>query len=401
MHLVWKLLRHHISVPQLAGFFFANLVGMLIILLGYQFYRDVLPVFTADDSFMKSDFLIVSKKISTASTFSGRDNSFTNADIDDLTQQPFVKKLGRFTRAEYKLDAQMGVGGQKLINTELFLESVPDEFIDVPLKDWTYKPGITRDVPVILPRSYINMYNFGFAQTHSLPKISEGVMGMIDLLIHIRGNGRQDDFRGRVIGFSSRLNSILVPQAFMEWSNQTYAPLEESRPTRLLMEVVNPADQRVADYLERKGYDMEDDRLNAEKTTYFLRLVVTIVMAVGVVIALLSFYILMLSIYLLVQKNASKLESLMLLGYAPRRVAKPYQLLAALLNLAVLLLAIAGVWMIRGRYLPLITALYPQLPDPSMLPTLLLGLALFLLVTLMAVLIIHRKMLRIWHRKDS
>ena len=34
MKLVWKLLRQHISVPQFAGFFFANLVGMLIVLLG-------------------------------------------------------------------------------------------------------------------------------------------------------------------------------------------------------------------------------------------------------------------------------------------------------------------------------------------------------------------------------
>lgn len=68
MSLVWKLLRQHISVPQFIGFFFANLFGMIIVLLAFQFYRDVLPVFTADDSFMKADYLIMSKKIGTAST---------------------------------------------------------------------------------------------------------------------------------------------------------------------------------------------------------------------------------------------------------------------------------------------------------------------------------------------
>ena len=51
--LVWKLLRQHISVGQLAGFFLANLFGMMIVLLSVQFYRDVLPVFTEGDSFMK------------------------------------------------------------------------------------------------------------------------------------------------------------------------------------------------------------------------------------------------------------------------------------------------------------------------------------------------------------
>lgn len=400
MNLVWKLLRHHISIPQLAGFFLANLAGMLIVLLAFQFYRDVLPVFTADDSFMKADFMIVNKRISAATTLSGRSQGFTKADIDDLSRQPFVKRLGTFTRAEYKLDAQLGVGQQNLISTELFLESVPDGFIDVPLTDWKYTPGSSPDVPVILPRSYINLYNFGYAQSHNLPKISEGVLGVINLRIRIRGNGRDDIYKGRVIGFSSRLNSILVPQSFMEWSNQTYAPLEQTAPSRLLLEVSNPADEQVAQYLERKGYDTEDDRQNAEKTAYFLRLLVTIVIAVGLVIALLSFYILMLSIYLLVQKNASKLESLMLIGYSPSKVARPYQLLTIALNALVLVLAIGVLWFVRARYMQLVATLYPQLPDGSPLPALLLGVALFVLVSLLNVLIVRRKMLRIWHRKD-
>lgn len=65
MSLVWKLLRQHISLPQLAGFFFANLCGMVIVLLSVQFYKDILPVFTEGDSFIKKDYIIVSKKVST------------------------------------------------------------------------------------------------------------------------------------------------------------------------------------------------------------------------------------------------------------------------------------------------------------------------------------------------
>ena len=54
--LVWNLLRQHISIGQLAGFFLANLFGMMIVLLSVQFYKDVIPVFTEGDSFMKKDF---------------------------------------------------------------------------------------------------------------------------------------------------------------------------------------------------------------------------------------------------------------------------------------------------------------------------------------------------------
>lgn len=234
MNLVWKLLRQHISVPQFTGFAFANLFGMLIVLLGYQFYCDVLPVFTSQDSFMKADYLIVSKRIGTASTISGRDNSFNNAEIDDISSQKFIKKIGNFTSTEYKVDAHMGINGQSILSSELFFESVPDEFVDVSLKDWKYDEG-SREVPIILPRTYINMYNFGFAQSRSLPKISDGLIGMIDFRIYIHGNGHQDEYKGKVIGFSNRLNTILVPQKFMDWSNKYYSPAEKSNPTRLIM----------------------------------------------------------------------------------------------------------------------------------------------------------------------
>lgn len=399
MTLVWKLLRRHISVPQFAGFAFANLFGMLIVLLGYQFYCDVLPVFTSQDSFMKSDYMIVSKKVGAAGTFSGRSNTFTGAEIDELSGRRFVGKVGKFTSAEYRVDARMGIDGQSILSSEIFFESVPDGFVDVPLKDWKYEEG-SHVVPIILPRTYINMYNFGFAQTRSLPKISDGLVGMIDFRIFIHGNGRHDEFKGRVIGFSSRLNTILVPQAFMDWSNSVYAPGRQSAPTRLIVETVNPGDENIAKYLDDNGYEVEDDKLQNEKTTYFLRMTVTVVMFVGAVISVLSFYILMLSIYLLVQKNTTKLENLLLIGYSPFRVALPYEVLTLCLNAAVLVIALVAVSLVRGYYMGVVETLFPQADYGSMLPSVLLGLLLFVVVSVANMAVIYRKMMRIWWRKD-
>lgn len=399
MTLVWKLLRQHISVPQFAGFAFANLFGMLIVLLGYQFYCDVLPVFTSQDSFMKADYLIVSKKIGAASTLSGRTNAFNGSEIDDFSSQKFIKKIGKFTSTEYKVDANMGINGQAVLSSELFFESVPDGFVDVPLKEWKYVEG-SKEVPIILPRTYINMYNFGFAQSHSLPKISDGLVGMIDFRIYIHGNGHQDEYKGKVIGFSNRLNTILVPQTFMDWSNSYYAPNEKSDPTRLIVEVSNPTDENIAKYLDNKGYEVDSDKLQSEKTTYFLRMIVTVVMAVGVVISILSFYILMLSIYLLVQKNTTKLENLLLIGYSPIRVAMPYELLTLGLNALVLVIALIIISFIRNYYMGVIETLFPQIDDGNMWPAIILGVILFMFVSVMNLIAIYRKVMRIWWRKD-
>ena len=399
MNLVWKLLRQHISIPQFIGFFFANLFGMFIVLLGFQFYNDVLPVFTSQDSFMKADYLIVSKKIGAASAISGRTNTFSIAEADDLAGQRFTKNVGKFTSTEYKVDANMGVNGQSILNSEMFFESVPDKFVDVPLQDWTYQEG-SREVPIILPRTYINMYNFGFAQTHSLPKISDGLVGMIDFKIFIHGNGHRDEFKGKVIGFSNRLNTILVPQKFMDWSNGYYAPGQKSDPTRLIVEVGNPADDNITKYLDKKGFEVESDKLQAEKTTYFLKMIVSLVMVIGLVISLLSFYILMLSIYLLVQKNSSKLENLLFIGYCPAKVALPYQILTIALNIAVLLITWIILFFVRDYYMEVIETLFPQIESGSMIMSIGLGILLFLIVTAINQIAIRRKVMSIWKRKE-
>ena len=398
MNLVWKLLRQHVSVPQFIGFFFANLCGMLIVLLGFQFYRDVLPVFTQGDSFMGAEYIIVSKKITAGNTLSGRSNSFTASDIDDIQGQDFARKVGKFTSTEYKVDARMGINGTPVLSSELFFESVPDNFVDVSLDKWQWKEG-DPSVPIILPRSDIAMYNFGFAHNHSLPKISDGLGGMIDFKIVIHGNGRQDEYKGKVIGFSSRLNSILVPQSFMEWSNSTYAPDSKSDPTRLIVEVANPADERIAQYIEDNGFDTENNNLDAEKTTYFLKLVVTLVMAIGGVISVLSFYILMLSIYLLVQKNASKLQNLLLIGYSPTLVAMPYQLLTIGLNLVVLLIALVVLSLLRGYYMEVIETLFPDIDEGNILPSVAVGLCLFALISVVNVIAVRRKVMSVWRKK--
>ena len=397
MNLVWKLLRQHISVPQFIGFFFANLFGVMIILFGFQFYNDVVPVFTSGDSFMKNNYLIVSKTIGTANALSGQSNTFANSEIDELKEQKFVSGVGRFTSAAYKVDATMGVKGVNILNSELFLESVPDKFVDVPLDKWQYDEG-SKTVPIILPRSYITMYNFGFAQSRSLPKISEGLVGIVDFTLFVHGNGKEGQFKGMVIGFSSRLNSILVPQSFMEWSNKEYSADSDNQPTRLIVEVDNPTDSKVTTYMENHGYDTADNNMDAEKITYFLKLLVSIVMVVGLVISVLSFYILMLSIYLLVQKNSTKLENLLLIGYSPASVALPYQILTLALNLSVLVIALVALVFARNYYLETIAMLFPEISEGTMLGSVLLGLALFAIVSLLNIIAIRHKITSIWRK---
>ena len=400
MSLVWKLLRQHISIAQLAGFFFANLFGMFIVLLGLQFYNDVKPLFSQEDGFLKPEYLIVSKRISGVSVLgAGESCSFSERDIQDITSQPFCKSVGAFTASQYRVVCSLGMKGVAQMGTDMFFESVPDRFVDTDLSQWKFNPeeGI---IPIVLPRTYLAIYNFGFAQSQSLPKISEGIVGMIDMVVILRGNGQEERLKGKVIGFSSRLNTILVPESFIQWSNAKFAPEADLAPNRLIVEVNNPTDDAIVKYINEHNLELENDKLDAGKATYFLRVVTVLVMCIGMLISVLSFYILMLSIYLLVQKNTEKLRNLLLIGYSPVRVSLPYQLLTVGMNGVVLLLSFVILYVVRSYYMDTLWVMFPQMQDGTMLPALALGFCLFAVVSIINIIAVRNRVMKIWNRKE-
>lgn len=391
MSLIWKLLRQHISAVQLLGFFLANLVGMLIVLFAVQFYRDVRPVFTQDEGLIPGDYLILSKRISAMGL--GNNTTFSERELNDIQSQSFCKRVGGFTASQYKVNCYAGIDGVANFGTQMYFESVPDEYVDTKKEQWRWHEG-NQFVPIILPKSYLAIYNFGFAQSRSLPKLSEGVVSMIEMTLILRGDGKEHRLKGKVIGFTNRLNTILVPEEFMQWSNGDLAPHSDSSPTRLIMEVKNPTDERITKYVQQHGYDIDEDKLQAGKTTYFLKVMAILVGCVGLLISLLSFFILMLSIYLLVQKNTQKFQTLMLLGYSSWKVSLPYQLLTILLNAFVLLLALALLYMIRNTYMQVLWNMFPTMKEQSLLPAIILGIILFLLVSILNSIAIRRKIER-------
>lgn len=395
MRLVWKLLRQHLSVLQLVGFFLANLFGMLVVLLSVQFYSDVRPVFAQEDGFIKNDYLIVNKRFSTLTGTA----TFTRAEIDDIRQQTFARNVGPFTATQYKVGAAFALPGMSsAMGTEMFFESVPDEFIDTKTPGWHFD-SLSTEVPIILPRTYLALWNFGFAQSHSLPKLTESTISNLrmDIIMRSKDGAKLRRLTGVVKGFTTRLNTILAPESFVTWSNHEFAPSEDTSPTQLIVEVANPADDHIMKYFTAKGYEIAEDKLDAGKTMYFLRIVCGIVMSVGLLISVLSFYILMLSIYLLVQKNTIKLQNLLLIGYSPERVSLPYQLLTVGMNLGVLVLALVLLLVARSQYLELIWNVFPQLAEAPVWPALVLGGVLFVVVNIINIVAVRRKVLGIWN----
>ncbi len=352
----------------------ANLVGLSIVLTAIQFYRDVDSAMNHEDSFLRRDFLVVSKQIG----ITDRATGFTPEEIEDLQSQPWVENIGRFTPSLFKAAISVEFQGHGM-SSETFFESIPDSFFDRLPDGWGFDPD-NPVVPIILSRDYLSLYNFGFASSRGLPKFRESEIGLVPLTIAIQGNGHYTRVKGYIAGFSSRISTIAVPEDFMKWANATFAPqYADVDPSRLVIEVNNPGDPAIKRYMSSHALEIAGDKIDNSQASYFLSVLTAVVIGVGTIISLLAFFILMLSIYLLLQKNREKLHDLMLLGYSPRQVGKYYYRIVILANSLVLVLSIAVMLVARTFWSDPLRQLDME-PTTPLVPVA-VGLAISLLTT--------------------
>ena len=344
--LIWQLLRKHISIFELAIFFIANLIGMTVILSGVQLYSDLKPVLMGENSLIGADYVVINHSVERVGINS---ETFSDDDIAALVELESVNSVGGFTSSKFEVDGSIVFNGRRL-STMLFFESVPDEFVDVESRDWAFVVGDTT-IPIILPRNYLNLYNFGFSSTQNLPQITEDMIKSVSLGLRLSGNGMSDDYTGRIVGFSDRINTILVPNEFLQWANDYYADVDIEDATRLILEVNNPSDPTLLAHIKECNYVIENKPSESSKALVILKVCVAIVIAIGLIFCVLSLIILTLSIYLLLQKNITTLENMVLIGHTPRRVAMPYKVMTLILNLSIFAISLVLIYLAEGYYM--------------------------------------------------
>jgi len=386
MKLIWKLLRQHISIGEFAVFVVAGIVGMLIMLTGVQLYGDIRPMLTGEKSLIGNDYMIVTKPVKRVGISSTK---FSTDEVEAFRNEEFVIDLGEFLSSQYEVYGSVMFNGRKL-STMMFFEAVDDKFVDVETDKWHFD-GITCSIPIIIPRNYLNLYNFGFSQTQGLPQITEVLIKSVELDIRLSGNGYSDHLPARVVGFSDRLNTILVPMEFMQWANERYADTSAEEVSRLIVEVKNPGDPELMAYLDQMGYQAEEKAAESSKALFLLQVSVAVIVFIGLVFSILSIFILTLSIYLLIEKNSEKLRNLALIGYTPQHIAKPYNLITTLLNLAIFVVSIVATLLIRAKYLGYISEIFGVEVGGTALVAIVTGIILSVVITAFNVLIIRRK----------
>jgi len=296
------------------GAIIGTFLGLFLLLSAVQLYLDFQSLLSGGDN--NSHYVSVNKKVRLLDMLN-TSPSFSQKEIDTLLQHPLIDDVGIFTANRFKVSASSRMIG---FRTALFFESVEEDFLDVPLDKFYWKEG-GKDIPVIISRDYLALYNFGFAPSQGLPPITQNTITKVPVDVTINGRGLTKTFKGKIVGFSDRFNSVLVPQSFMDWANKNYGSSPNKTISRLILKTSNPYSKELQTFLSNKNYEVSRGKLIGGQFGILLKLVLGLIAFIGLVLVFLSILLLLLQFELLITQANKDIALFLQLGYQPKHIS--------------------------------------------------------------------------------
>lgn len=322
-------------------------IALLLILSAVQIqvnYNELLYGSNNQDSI--ANFLVINKKIDGNSAT----NTLSKQTIDKLKKQHFVDAVGQLTSSQFKVSAQ-SPSDRFPFYTDLFFESVPDTFIDVQSSAWQWTEGSTN-IPLIIPNQFLDLYNFGFAPSQNLMQLTQQMVMALPVVINIQYHGQVVPFTGRVVGFSDRISSVLVPQIFLEWANNRFGTQVPTEPSRVVIKTKDAGNPQLVSYLKEEGLVTDADKTRFSKYRQIVNTIVSASWVTGAIMLLFALLVFSLFIQLTIASTKNEINLLVTLGASPRQLQRFLMKQFLPLNIAITMACLLAVallqWLLQG-----------------------------------------------------
>jgi hypothetical protein len=321
MPLIYKNIQPYLNTHQNKASrllsYFGLCVGVVLLLCSVQLYININQLLKDKDPKRNGyDFIPVTKTITNENMTD--DNRFTMAEIGDLKKQAFIDDIAPSVANQFKLRAS--AGSLLPFSTDLFAEALDEKFIDTVPPSFFWKEG-QLDVPIILSADFLEMYNV-FALGQDLPQFSAATITNINLVLECYGPGGTQQYRGHIVALSDRINSIIVPENFMQMANQKFAGISNVPASRIYLKTKDANNTALLNFLSTKNYHINKDKTRFGRIKQILQGIVSGLGGFGVLVILLAMAIFAFYLQLMIARSKENLQLLLTLGYSPAWLSK-------------------------------------------------------------------------------
>lgn len=294
-------------------------VGVLLLLCSVQMFINIQQLLK-EGSIRKDgfDFVSITKNITNETMGQPEKNLFHADEIEALKQQPFIAGVSPLLANDFRV--QLSAGNVLPFSTDMFLEALDNDFIDTLPPNFTWKEG-DQQIPIILSSDFFEIYNI-FAPGQGLPQLSKETAMGIPVQITCYGRDNAFTFSGRIVAFSDRVNSVLVPKNFLQWANKTFAHKERQDASRLFLKLKDVNDPHLVRYLDGQDYVISRDKTLLGRNKIVLQGIFSGLGIFGLLVVILALMLFSFYLQLVIARSRQNLELLLTLGYSPRWLGK-------------------------------------------------------------------------------
>ncbi|MEO6406120.1 MAG: FtsX-like permease family protein [Ferruginibacter sp.] len=302
-----------------SGFFsYAGLaIGVLMLLCATQMFININELLREKNARKNGfDFISLTKTITDENM--GHDNRFTQAEIDEIKAQPFIADAAPLIGNQFRAKASAG----KIIpfSTDLFLEAIQNNFLDTLPPNFTWQPG-QQTVPVVFSADFLEMYNV-FAPAQDLPQLSENSISSVNIVLECYGPLGVYNFKANIVGISDRINSVLVPENFLQWANKSFGNVTNVPAARVYIKTGDANSAELLNFLQQKNYHVNKDKTKFGRVKQILQAVVSGLAIFALLVILLAMMLFSFYLQLMIARSKDNLQLLILLGYSPGWLSK-------------------------------------------------------------------------------
>lgn len=292
-------------------------VGMLLLLCSIQIFININKILKENSARKNGyDFISVTKLITNDNM--GQDHTFKEDELNELEKNVQIDNVAPLISNQFRVRAT--AGNIIPFSTDLFLESIENEFIDTLPAGFTWQPG-QIEVPIIFSSDFLEMYNV-FAPTQDLPQLSEKTISSVNIILECYGTAGMQNFRGNIIALSDRINSVLVPKSFMDWGNKNLGGALKVNPSRIYIKTKDANNPRLLNDLQQKGYRLNKDKTKFGRVKNILQNIISALGVFGILVIVLALMVFSFYLQLMIAKSRDNLQLLLTLGYSPDWLSK-------------------------------------------------------------------------------
>jgi len=295
-------------------------IGVLLLLCSIQMYINIQQMLKGG-SIRKDgyDFISITKTVTNETMGQVEKNLFNASDIAELKSKPFLEDVAPLEANQFQVE--LSAAGVLPFRTNLFLETIENSFLDTIPPGFQWEIGQTR-IPIIVSSDFLEIFNV-FGPSYGLPQVSPETATGIPVLITCHGDGDlEQTFRGQIVAFSDRINSVLVPKNFLDWANLTFRGKRSEQSSRLYIKTKDANSPELLNFLDQKHYKVNKDKTKFGRMKQVFQGIFSGLAVFGLLVVVLALMLFSFYLQLVIARSKDSLRLLLMLGYSPGWLSK-------------------------------------------------------------------------------